>query len=59
MWEKENELNDVKNALNASGLPMPCGCLFDMIYDILFDMTLFEMIVISISKKFGTTINLK
>ena len=24
---------------------MPCGCLFDMIYDTLFDMTLFEMIV--------------
>ena len=26
---------------------MPCGCLFDMIYDILFDMNPFEMIVIS------------
>ena len=25
---------------------MPCGCLFDMIEDILFDMLLFEMIVI-------------
>ena len=26
---------------------MPCGCLFDMTEDILFDMILFEMIVIS------------
>lgn len=26
---------------------MPCGYLFDMTEDILFDMTLFEMIVIS------------
>ena len=26
---------------------MPCGCHFDMIDDTLFDMTLFEMIVIS------------
>lgn len=25
---------------------MPCGYLFDMIYDILFDMTPFEMTVI-------------
>ena len=25
---------------------MPCGCLFDMTEDILFDMTLFEMTVI-------------
>ena len=26
---------------------MPCGCLFDMTDDTLFDMTLFEMIVVS------------
>ena len=26
---------------------MPCGCLFDMTDDILFDMILFEMIIIS------------
>lgn len=26
---------------------MPCGCLFDMMKDTLFDMILFEMIVIS------------
>ena len=46
---------------------MPCGCLFDMIEDILFDMTLFDMTVnsgssfemtlVSKSEKFGTTVN--